>query len=452
MGSRAIETSRIQVTLYYKPVFPQAGQCRPPCPPADSASVAHLDMADNRTQEELSGWLRLTMESGLNRATLRQLLAELGLPQQILASSPATLARHLSHDVAARLLAPASTEVQAGMDAALAMLAQPGHYLITLADPNYPPALFDSNDPPVVLYVRGDPQQLQRPAVAIVGARNATEGGKDNARAFAHHLAGRGWSIVSGMARGIDAAAHEGALRAGAAGGTVAVLACGLDLVYPRQHGQLAQDIAANGALVTEYPPGTPAQPFRFPDRNRLVAALSRGVLVVEAAVQSGSLVTARLALECGREVFAIPGSIHAPLSRGCHALIRQGAKLVEQGSDIEEELLRTGPVPDALRNAPLPVLRGDGLPLSFAQDSRPPHRPGSPAAALRPASRMLKDPTVGKVLDALGYDPADADTLCRRSGLEFARVAAVLTELELNDVVQRQGDGRYLRRQHGLI
>lgn len=409
-------------------------------------------MADNRTYEELSGWLRLTLEPGLNRAAIRHLLAELGLPQQILACSPAALSRHLSHDLAARLLAPASTEVQAGMDAALALLSRPGHHLITLADPHYPPALLDSSDPPVLLYVRGDPRQLQRPAVAIVGARNATEGGKDNARAFARHLAGRGWSIISGMARGIDAAAHEGALQAGAAGGTVAVLACGLDLVYPRQHAQLTEDIAANGALMTEYPPGTPAQPFRFPERNRLVAALSRGVLVVEAAVQSGSLVTARLALECGREVFAIPGSIHAPLSRGCHALIRQGAKLVEQGSDIEEELLRTGPVPDALRAAPAPALRGDGLPLSFAQTARRRSRPDSPVAAPRPASRMLKDPTVGKVLDALGYDPADTDTLCRRSGLEFARVAAILTELELSDVVQRQDDGRYLRRQHGLL
>lgn len=400
-------------------------------------------MADDRSHEELASWLRLTVEPGLSRAAARHLLKELGLPQHILASSGAALARHLPQDLAARLLAPATPDIQAVIDAALEMLSRPGHHLVTLADPAYPAALFDMPDPPVLLYVRGAPELLQQPSVAIVGARNATEGGKDNARAFARHLAGRGWTVVSGLARGIDAAAHDGALRAGPnAAGTVAVLACGLDVVYPRQHAALTDQIVASGALVTEYPPGTPALPFRFPDRNRLVAALSRGVLVVEAAVQSGSLVTARLALECGREVFAIPGSIHAPLSRGCHALIRQGAKLVEQGSDIEEELLRSGPVPAAVANA---------------LDSRPRHgqpRAGTlPApAAPRPATRMLKDPTVGRVLSALGYDPADTDQLCRRSGLEFPRVAAVLTELELNDVVQRLGDGRYLRRQQAFL
>lgn len=410
-------------------------------------------MAETRTQEEITGWLRLTLEPGLNRATVRQLLAELGLPQQILASSAATLARHLPQALVARLLAPPAVEVQAIMDAALKLLALPGHHLITLADPTYPATLFDSSDPPVLLYARGNPQLLQRPGVAIVGARNATEGGKDNARAFARHLAGRGWVVVSGLARGIDAAAHEGALQAGPqAGGTVAVLACGLDIIYPSRHGRLTEAIASGGVLLTEYPPGTPAQPFRFPERNRLVAALSRGVLVVEAAVQSGSLLTARLALECSREVFAIPGSIHAPLSRGCHALIRQGAKLVEQGSDIEEELLRTGPVPEGLPAHPAHALRSGDPSFGFSRSPGVAQRMESTAPAQRPTSRMLKDPTVGRILNALGYDPADTDQLCRRSGLEFSRVAAILTELELNDIVQRQDDGRYLRRQQGLL
>lgn len=314
-----------------------------------------MPMTDNRTHEELLGWLRLTLQPGLNRATARQLLAEFGLPQHILGASHAALARHLPRDVAASLLGPPPAEVQATIDATVRLLAQPGHHLITLADAAYPASLLDSADPPIMLYVRGDPGLLHQPAVAIVGARSATEGGRDNARAFARHLAARGWTVISGLARGIDAAAHEGSLQARGPGGTVAVLACGVDIVYPKQHAGLMQDIAAVGAVVSEYAPGTPAQPFRFPERNRLVAALSRGVLVVEAAVQSGSLVTARLALECGREVFAIPGSIHAPLSRGCHALIRQGAKLVEQGADIEEELLRAGPVPEASKgNAPL--------------------------------------------------------------------------------------------------
>jgi len=235
------------------------------------------------------------------------------------------------------------------------------------------------------------------------------------------------------VARGIDAAAHEGALQAGTEGGsTIAVLASGLDIIYPRQHTRLAEEIAGAGALVTEYLPGTPAQPFRFPDRNRLVASLSRGVLVVEAAAQSGSLLTAKLALECGREVFAIPGSIHAPLSRGCHALIRQGAKLVEQGIDIEEELQRTGTAPPR------------ALPVAA--------EPLRNAPASRPASRILKDPIVARLLTALGYDPASADQLCHRSGLDFSRIATILTELELNDIVQRLDDGRYQRRQQGII
>lgn len=405
-------------------------------------------MAENRTHEELLGWLRLAAEPGLSRPAARHLLAELGLPQHIFAASSAALSRHVSRDIAARLLAPPTSEVQAILNASLALLNEPGSHLITLADPAYPAALFDTGDPPILLYARGNLKLLERPAVAIVGARNATEGGKDNARAFARHLAGRGWTIISGLARGIDAAAHEGALQAGAGGGsTIAVLACGLDIIYPTSHVRLTQNIAAGGLLVTEYPPGTPAQPFRFPDRNRLVAALSRGVLVVEAAVQSGSLLTARLALECAREVFAIPGSIHAPLSRGCHVLIRQGAKLVEQGSDIEEELLRTGPVPPAAQVATF----GEHRNMTRSYAAAPPLAQDTPEPQ-RLASRMLKDPTVGKVLNALGYDPADADLLCRRSGLAFSRVAAILTELELNDIVQRQDDGRYIRRQQGLL
>lgn len=407
-------------------------------------------MTDTRTHEELIAWLRLALQPGLNRATARHLLAEFGLPQHILNTSAAALTRHVPSDVAHSLLGPATNDMQAALDASLRLLAQPDHHLITLADTGYPASLLDSADPPILLFVRGNPELLRQPAVAIVGARSATEGGKDNARAFARHLAGRGWTVVSGLARGIDAAAHEGSLQSGGPGGTVAVLACGLDIVYPRQHARLTEEIAAAGALVTEYPPGTPALPFRFPERNRLVAALSRGVLVVEAAVQSGSLVTARLALDCGREVFAIPGSIHAPLSRGCHALIRQGAKLVEQGSDIEEELLRTGPAPEGCIRPGAPG-RTDGQ-SSRRPGGSPVPPQGGVVAGPRPATRMLKDPTVNKVLNAMGYDPADLDQLCQRSGLEFSRIAAVLTELELNDIVQKLDDGRFQRRQHDLL
>src|SRR5690606_11414069 len=197
-----------------------------------------------------------------------------------------------------------------------------------------------THDPPAVLYVNGRAELLNRPIIAVVGARNATPGGRDNAQAFAQSLAGQGWCIASGLAHGIDAAAHRGALAAGAqAGSTIAVMGTGIDIIYPSANLELAHRIAHEGALVSELPLGTPSVPHQFPRRNRIVAGLAKGVLVVEAARQSGSLITARLASELGREVFSIPGSIHSPLSRGCHALIRQGAKLVESGEDIVEEL-----------------------------------------------------------------------------------------------------------------
>jgi len=428
-------------------------------------------MSTQRTPEELAAWLRLAAEPGLGRATVRHLLAELGLPHQILSASAGTLTRLLPPELAQRLSAPPIDAVHTVMQQAETLLAQTGHHLITLADPDYPASLLDSPDPPFLLFVRGDLSRLHRPSVAIVGARSATEGGKDNARAFARYLAERGWTIISGLARGIDAAAHEGAMQAGAdGGGTIAVLAGGLDVMYPPQHTRLAEEIAATGTLVTEYLPGTPPMAYRFPDRNRLVAALSRGVLVVEAATQSGSLLTARLALECSREVFAIPGSIHAPLSRGCHALIRQGAKLVEQGNDIEEELQRTGPLPANNPVAPYPA-RAPGHPAAARSHGRTDRSPISSSADLlarragadthsehrapqpvRPANRMLKDPIINRVLDAMGHDPASTDQICRRSGLDVARVSALLTELELNDVIQRLDDGRFARRQHGII
>lgn len=400
-------------------------------------------MITDHSSEELTAWLRLAAEPGLGRGSARTLLVELGLPQNIFTSSAAVLGRYLPRDIALRLASTPEPEVRAAIDAARQQLSLPGHCLLTLADPQFPSHLLDIADPPLLLFVRGDPQLLQRPAVAIVGARSATEGGKDNARAFARYLAGRGWAIVSGLARGVDAAAHEGALDAGPqGGGTVAVLAGGLDLIYPRQHVDLAERVAASGAIVTEYLPGTPPIPYRFPERNRLVAGLSQGVLVVEAAAQSGSLLTARMGLECGREVFAIPGSIHAPLSRGCHALIRQGAKLVEQGRDIEEELQRSGRAPKASRP----------LADTMARAEQPPYSGGTASASRRSSARMLKDPLVNRVLSALGYDPASVDLLCQRSGLEFSRIAAALTELELNDIVQRLEDGRYQRRQHSII
>lgn len=363
------------------------------------------------TRAELSAWLRLSQEPGVGPAAAYALLAALGMPEQIYAQGSATLARHVPQDVARQLRAPLSDEAAALIEQTLQWAEQPGHHILTLADPAYPQQLLTIADPPILLYVNGDPACLLRPAMAVVGARNATPGGQDNARAFARHLAGQGWCIVSGLALGIDAAAHEGALLAGAQGaGTVAVMGTGIDRIYPAAHRDLAHRIVQHGALVSELPLGTGAQRHHFPRRNRLVAGLARGVLVVEAARQSGSLITARLAGENGREVFAIPGSIHSPLSRGCHALIRQGAKLVETAQDIADELGGAGPAASA-RTAP-------------------PDRPAPPHP----------------LLDALGFDPLHLDALQARTGMDAASLNAQLLELELDGRVARVEGGRFQR------
>jgi len=361
---------------------------------------------------ELSAWLRLSLEPGLGPASAYPLLSALGLPEQIYALGAAALARHVPQDLARQLAAPAPADMQAQIDRSLQWVDLPGRHVLTLADPAYPQSLLTIADPPILLYVNGDPAQLSLPALAVVGARSATPGGCDNARAFARHLAGHGWCVVSGLAQGIDAAAHEGALLAGPEGaGTVAVMGTGIDRVYPARHRDLAHRIAEQGALVSELPLGIGALPHHFPRRNRLVAGLARGVLVVEAARQSGSLITARLAGESGREVFAIPGSIHSPLSRGCHALIRQGAKLVETAQDITDEL-------------------GGGQPA--------PHR-GEPAAG---APAEADTP----LLRALGYDPMHLDALQARTGLDIAALNAQLLELELAGRVARLDGGRFQR------
>jgi DNA processing protein len=293
---------------------------------------------------------------------------------------------------------------------ALAWLSAPDSHLVTLADLDYPRNLLEIADPPPVIYLKGRRTQLGRAAIAIVGSRQATPQGLANAEAFAAELSRGGWSIVSGLALGIDAAAHRGALTG--PGSTLAVVGTGLDLVYPARNLALAHEIAAQGALISEFPLGTPARAGHFPRRNRLISALSRGVLVVEAALGSGSLITAREAAEQGREVFAIPGSIHAPLARGCHRLIRDGAKLVESAQDILDEL---GP-------GPTPALHAPAAPASHAAT---PHDP---------------------LLRALGHDPIDLDTLCARSGLTVEEASAKLLALELDGQVARLPGGLYQR------
>jgi len=358
---------------------------------------------------DFDAWFRLLQAPGVGRGTARRLLAACGSAEAVLASPLATL-RQLAGDAAARALKTPDEPTEARLAVARAWLAGgTDRHALTPGDPHYPAALLQTADPPLLLYLQGDPAMLQRPALAVVGSRHATPQGLANARAFAQALAAQGWCIVSGLALGIDAAAHEGALEASGGGGTLAVVGTGLDRVFPARHRALAHRIAAAGALLSEYAPGSPPLREHFPERNRLIAGLSQGTLVVEAALASGSLITARLASEAGREVFAIPGSIHSPQARGCHALIRQGAKLVETAEDIVEELRG---------QRPLPLPEAD------------------------PAEPGREDPLIA----ALGHDPVTLDALLARTGESAAVLSARLLELELEGRVARLPGGLYQR------
>ena len=365
--------------------------------------------------DELGAWLRLLLTPRVGPLLSRRLLAAFGSPQAIFAATPAALATLVSAREATNLGTPPPelAEVLARTRAWLA--DSPRHHVLSLADPRYPAALLDLADPPVLLFAQGDLTLLRQPAVAVVGSRHPTAQGADHAEAFSAAFSEVGVVVVSGLARGIDGAAHLGALagqarqpRAG--GGTIAVVGTGPDVVYPRAHAALAARIAEHGLLLSEFVPGTPPLAAHFPKRNRLVAALSRGTLVVEAAVQSGSLITARLAAEIGREVLAIPGSIHAPQARGCHALIKQGARLVETAQDVLEELQLQRPV----------QLLADLVPAEAA------------------ASDGAAEPATDPVLAALAHDPVSLEALCARTGWGPAELGARLLTLELDGQVAR--------------
>jgi DNA processing protein len=364
---------------------------------------------------EFEPWFRLLETPGIGRDTARRLLGALGSPQAVL-QAPLNTLRNLVGPSTADALHGTPPDWATRLAAAKAWLAaNEQHQVLSLGDPEYPPLLLQTADPPVLLYVQGQPQALLARGVAIVGSRHATAQGIDNARAFAAELSQQGLAVYSGLALGIDTAAHEGALTgpAGSAG-TVAVVGRGLDKVYPPRNDALAQRIAQHGALVSEYAPGTPALPEHFPQRNRIIASLSLGTLVVEAALRSGSLITARMALEAGREVFAVPGSIHAPQSKGCHALIKQGAKLVESAQDILEEL---------------------------GQHSD--HKSNAQRALDLDENSASSDP----VLQALGHDPVSLDALTARTGWAAPDLLARLLDLELQDRVARLPGGLYQRR-----
>ncbi len=357
-------------------------------------------------------WLALRRLPGVGARTQRELLEHFGSIENIFSASRGQLEQVLAgkgEAINAILAGPEAGAFQTELE----WLDQSDHHLLVWSDADYPPLLREIADPPVLLYVMGIRQVLSSPQVAIVGSRNPSPMGRENAQAFARSLAGTGLTITSGLALGVDGAAHRSALAAG--GATIAVAGTGLDRVYPAWHRDLAHEIIKHGALVSEFALGTPPLPENFPIRNRIISGLSLGTLVVEAALQSGSLITARLATEQGREVFAIPGSIHAPQARGCHALIRQGAKLVETAQDILEEL------------APL---------ASVA------HRIAPDNAAPTPAL----DAPMAALLQQIGHDPVSVDALIERSGLTADAVSSMLLQMELNGLVSSCPGGKVQR------
>jgi len=358
---------------------------------------------------DIESWLSLNLIDGLGGESIRRLLLAFGNPAAILAAHITALERIVKKTTAHR--------IKQGPDRGniinvLKWLEDPVNAVITLADPDYPAQLLNIADPPPLLYFKGRRELLQQPALAVVGSRNATPQGLSNAEAFSEAASNAGLCIISGMALGIDTAAHHGGLRGSAA--SIAIVGTGLDIVYPAKNHPLAHKLAKEGALISEFPLGTPAIGRNFPRRNRIISGMTQGCLVVEAALQSGSLITARQALEQGREVMAIPGSIHSPLSKGCHALIKQGAKLVENTQDILDELSHLTLI-----------------------DATPDRKKESPIEQSAENSLLLNH---------LGYDTVNIDTLCARSGLTAEVVSAMLLTLELDGQISSLPGGWYQR------
>ena len=356
-----------------------------------------------------AAWIGLSLIPGVGGETFRRLLSAFGEPEKIFAAGYSALIAIVKPEIARRICDGIPREQ---IQPTLEWLEQTQNHLVTLADEDYPQPLLQMADPPPLFYLKGRRELLGAGFFAIVGSRNATPQGAINARKFAQNLSDNGFCIVSGMAAGIDAAAHRGGLDG--ASSSVAVVGTGLDSVYPASNHALAHELAQKGALISEFPLGTPAKAQNFPRRNRIISGLSVGCLVVEAALRSGSLITARLAAEQGREVFAIPGSIHSPHSKGCHALIKQGVKLVECAEDILGEL------------------KWPGVILS---------------PSLEPATADVStQETANPLLAALGFEPVDVDTLAVRSGLTSHNVCAMLLRMELDGNVAVLPGGMYQR------
>lgn len=357
-------------------------------------------------------WISLSRVQGVGAQTFCQLLKIFGNPTSIYAASTQQLKEVVSDSIA--------TQISLGIDeaalhASIHWLSQANNHLITLADSTYPQALLQISDPPPFIYAKGNPALLNQPSIAIVGSRNASVQGENNAEAFAQGLCAYGLCIISGLALGIDGAAHRGALKAN--GATIAVVGTGLDIVYPAKHRDLAHQIAERGLIISEYPLGTASMPQNFPRRNRLISGLSLGCLVVEANLQSGSQITARLAAEQGREVFAIPGSIHSPMSKGCHQLIKQGAKLVDCLQDIVEDLhlnLNLG--------------------LSTAAEN----------SSVNKQPAVTDSATLNPLLELMGYDAISLESLVRLSHLTVSEVSSMLMLLELEGSIASLAGGQY--------
>lgn len=373
-------------------------------------------------QAELRDWLMALRTPGLGPVGLRERLAAAN-------GRIGEVIKRLQCDatLGAEAQAWLRQPDEARLAADLAWLNAPEHQLLRCTEADFPPQLETIPQPPAALFVAGDASLLLRPQLAIVGARSASTAGKTNARAFARHLALAGFVITSGLADGIDGQAHEAALDAGQP--TIAVIGTGPDLVYPRKHRDLSARVVAEGALVSEFPPGTAARADHFPRRNRIIAGLSLGTVVIEAGLQSGSLITARLAGEQGREVFAVPGSIHNPLARGCHRLIRDGARLVESASEIAETLV--------------PAARALGAELALRLEQAPVASAGRARSA---SGGWRDDPDYRRLLDVLGHDPMALDELAARTGQGVSELSSMLLMLELEGCVEGLPGGRYQR------
>jgi DNA processing protein len=401
------------------------------------------------TRDELALWLRLSAADGIGHMSSRKLLAAFGLPEAIFRQSKEALSAFLTAKQITSLLTPPQ-ELPALLDATWAWLDAESddvmRKVVCFADADYPKVLLALADPPPLLYVTGSAAVYAQLAakevandIAIVGSRHATPQGLANARSFASHFAQSGMHVVSGLALGIDGSAHEGALDAQrdfghSSGSTIAVVGTGLDRVYPKRHHDLAHRIVQCGLIMSEFPIGTPPLQENFPRRNRIIAALTQGTLVVEAAIQSGSLITARQALDLGKEVFAIPGSIHSPQSKGCHHLIKQGAKLVESAQDVIEEL-PIAPKQISITINSIALGAGSIRANSLKDSKNEPSEQGQHTSASQDG-----------LLQALGHDPVSLDALIDRTGIPAAQLQVQLLELELQGDVARLPGGLFQR------